>query len=715
MSTVKARGACRTGLEGGALCVPAVLCVWLHAASAADAPQSVVVTATRLATPPFDVAGAVDRIDVSAADADRPGVNLSEALAGVPGLLARDRQNYAQDLQLSVRGFGTRASFGLRGVRLYVDGIPATMPDGQGQLSHVDLGSAESIEVLRGPFSALYGNSSGGVIQVTTRTGRGAPQLRVGVGAGSDGQRREQATASGSDGAFDYLLSESHFQTAGYRDHSAARRDLQNFKLGWNAGADTRIVLVGNAVDQPEALDPLGLSRGAMQADPRSVDSSATTYRTRKSLRQSQAGVTIDYRLDADDQLHAVIYAGQRRTIQYQAIPVAAQSGALSPGGVIVLARGYDGGALRWTHRGQWLDAPAALLAGLDVDRLIEHRQGLLDYTGTVAAPVTGEAGALRRDQANFVDSADPYLQLQWQPGDWTLATGVRRSHVHFSTHDRLATTGDTDTGLTYGAVLPVLSALYAVAPEVHVYASAGRGFETPTLNELGYRPDDLPGLADLRPSRSTNLELGLKLRGAAVGELSAAVFGIRTRDELSTLSSSGGRSTYQNVVATQRRGLELEWTKPLAGDLSLQASATWLDAHYPQAFLTCTGTPCSTATVPVAAGNRLPGVARASAFASLGWQPPTGWHAAVDAHAVGRVFVNDVNSDSAAPCTTLGASTGYRRALARWTLEAFVRADNLGDRRCVGSVIVNDSNGRYFEPAPGRTWFGGTSAAYRF
>jgi iron complex outermembrane receptor protein len=713
-----------TGRSNGALTLFALACAHACAAaadppaSAASAPpvQSVVVTATRIATPPFDAAGAVDRIDVATVGADRPGVSLSEVLAGVPGLQARDRQNYAQDLQLSVRGFGTRASFGLRGVRLVVDGIPATMPDGQGQLSHVDLGSAESIEVLRGPFSALYGNSSGGVIQVTTRTGRGAPQLRASYGAGSDGQRRAQGSVSGSEGPLDYLLSASHFQTDGWRDHSAARRDVQNAKLGWDLGEDTRVVLVGNAVDQPQALDPLGLSRAEMTADPRGVDASALTYRTRKSLRQSQGGLTIEHRLDASDQLRGVVYAGERSTVQYQAIPVAAQANAASPGGVIVLARGYGGGGLRWTHTGTLLAAPATLVAGVDADRLLEHRQGLLDYTGTAAAPVTGEAGALRRDQGNRVSDVDPYLQLQWRPGAWTLETGVRRSRVRFSSHDRLATSGTPDTGITYGAVLPVLSALYAFSPGVHVYASAGRGFETPTLNELGYRADGQPGLATtLRPSRSNNAEVGLKLRDAWVGELSLAAFAINTRDELSTLTSSGGRSTYQNAASTHRRGLELEWAKPLVGDWSMQASATWLDAHYDQAFLTCTATPCTTASVPVAAGNRLPGVARASATATLGWQPAMGWHAALDARAVGRVYVNDVNSDSAAPCTTLGASAGWRRRVERWTLDGFARLDNLADRRCVGSVIVNDSNSRFFEPAPGRTWFAGVAAGYRF
>jgi iron complex outermembrane receptor protein len=697
------------------------LAIGSHAAGAAAAgpgAQSVTVTATRIAAPTFDIGASVDRVDVPGADADRPGVNLSEVLAGVPGVLARDRQNYAQDMQLSIRGFGARSSFGIRGIRLYVDGIPATMPDGQGQLSNVELGSAASVEVLRGPFSALYGNSSGGVVQVFTQTGQAPPRLEAGLGVGSDGQRRAHSALSGADGAFDYVLGASHFQTGGFRGHSAARRDLQNAKLGWRLDADTRITLVGNGVELPEALDPLGLTRAEMQADPRGVDPSALAFDTRKSLRQSQAGLILDRRIDGDDDLRAMVYDGQRRTTQFQAIPVAAEANPASPGGVIGLARGYGGAALRWTHRGDLLGRPAALVLGLDADRLLEHRQGYLNFIGPAADPTLGVQGALRRDATTLVTSADPYAQLRWRPDErWTLEGGIRYSRVRFSSRDHLAAAGAADGArIDDHATLPALSALYAVDADTHVYASAGRGFETPTLDELGYRPDGQPGLnLGLRPSRNDGAEAGVKLRRAALGELSAAVFLVRTHDEIATLSSGGGRSTYRNVAATRRQGVEAEWTKTLAGDLSAQASATWLDARYVGAFLTCASTPCPAPTVPVASGNRLPGVARTALAARLDWAPPTGWRAGVQAREVGRVYVNDANGDAAAPCTTFGASAGYRRIVARWTLDGFVRVDNLAGRRCVGSVIVNESSGRYFEPAPGRTMFSGATVGYRF
>ena len=199
----------------------------------------VVVTATRTEASAFDVPASIDRIGGDAIRDGRAQVNISESLGGVPGLVARDRQNYAQDVQISVRGFGARSTFGIRGVRLYVDGIPATLPDGQGQITNVDLGSSDRIEVLRGPFSALYGNSSGGVIQVFTEEGSGAPALDASVSGGSFGSRRVGAKASGAVGDVGYVVSGSVFNTDGYRDHSAAERHIGNAKLTWRPTTPT--------------------------------------------------------------------------------------------------------------------------------------------------------------------------------------------------------------------------------------------------------------------------------------------------------------------------------------------------------------------------------------------------------------------------------------------------------------------------------------------
>ncbi|HEY8975978.1 MAG TPA: TonB-dependent receptor [Burkholderiaceae bacterium] len=692
----------------------------LCAAQQPDAePQTVTITATRIATPAFDVPASISLVTLSPDTDSRPGINLSETLAGVPGLLARDRQNYAQDVQISVRGFGARSTFGIRGVRLYVDGIPATMPDGQGQISNVDLGSAAAVEVLRGPFSALYGNSSGGVVQVFTEDGAGAPRLTVGAGGGSDGQRRYDAKLSGAQGPLDYVASVSRFETDGYREHSAARRDIQNLKARLQLGDAGKLTIIGNGVQLPSAQDPLGLTRAELQADPRGVDPAATQFDTRKSLSQTQGGLIYELRVNDANALRAMVYDGHRDTTQFQSIPVATQANPLNPGGVIRLGRDYDGADLRWTITGGPAERRWSLIGGAAWDKLREHRQGFQDFTGDPAAPVSGVQGALRRDEINDVEDLDPYVQGQWHPSeDWTLDAGVRRSRVRFVSHDRYVVGANPDDSgqATYEATLPVLGVQWAASPELHLYATAGRGFETPTLNELAYRPSGLTGLNfDLKPARSESLEIGAKAHSASLGVLDVAVFGTRTRDEIVTLSNVGGRSTYQNVASTRRLGLEVAWTKLLPDDVALQVAYTLLAAQYTDGFLACTTTPCTAPATPVASGNRIPGVARNALSAELGWTPPRGWRASVGARAVGRVFVNDTNSDSASSFVTANVSAGYVLPVGAWNFSAFARVDNVTDRRYVGSVIVNEGNGRYFEPAPGRTFFAGLTTSYRF
>ena len=191
------------------------------------------------------------------------GVNLTETLSGVPGLQLNNRENYAQDLQLSMRGFGARSTFGVRGVRLYVDGIPATMPDGQGQTSNIDLGSLDHIEVLGGPFSALYGNSSGGTILTTTKEGKGRDSMELGYSGGSHNKGRADVVLQGGAdqaGEPSYVVSSSYFDTDGYRDHSGARKVLSNAKLTWDLDDGSKINWLLNHVDI-NADDPQGLNR----------------------------------------------------------------------------------------------------------------------------------------------------------------------------------------------------------------------------------------------------------------------------------------------------------------------------------------------------------------------------------------------------------------------------------------------------------------------
>lgn len=679
----------------------------MAAVAQSQAPETapVVVTGTRLGVSVMETPASVDVVEGSAMRRGQPGINLSEGLGGVPGLQVQNRQNYAQDLQISSRGFGARSTFGVRGVRLYVDGIPATMPDGQGQTSNIDIGSLDRVEVLRGPFSALYGNSSGGVILAYTEDGAAPPSVSASVWGGSFGTWRYGAKASGAEGAVDYVLDLSRMTTDGFRDRSAARKNLGNAKLGVQLDDASRLTIVANSVDL-KAQDPLGLTYAQFQDDPRSADL-ASQYDTRKTVRQTQGGLVYERHVDGANTLRVMLYYGQRDTTQFQAIPPAAQAAPTQAGGVIDLTRRYGGADLRWTSELEMAGRPLTLVGGFAYDTMRETRRGYQNFTGTGSSQQLGVQGALRRDETNTVYNADPYVQASWRVApQWTLDAGLRYSTVDFDSRDHYIVPGNGDDSgsARYRRALPVAAIGYEPAAGTRLYASYGRGFETPTLNEISYRPGGLPGLNfGLAPALSTHVEAGVKTR-VGDGLLTAAVFQVSTDDEIVSAGSSGGRTTFRNAGRTRRDGLELGWSTRFAGQWRAQLAYTWLDARYRD-----------DAGGGIRAGNRIPGIARQSAFASLGWAPPQGWQAAIEGRYLSQLYADDAN-DAATPGYAVAAlSAGYIKQIGAWELNAYARVDNLFDRHYAGSVIVNESNGRYYEPAPRRSVGMGLGVTYRY
>ncbi|MBK0031989.1 TonB-dependent receptor [Erwinia sp. S43] len=644
-------------------------------------------------------------------------VNLSESLGSVPGLQIQNRQNYAQDLQLSVRGFGSRSMYGVRGVRIYVDGIPATMPDGQGQTSNIDINSIGKVEVLRGPYSALYGNASGGVVNIDTTTGSQPATLEAGTYFGSYGTWRNSVKASGATGDgtqagdVNYTISGSRFTTHGFRDHSGTQKSLGNGKLGVRLDDVSTLTLMFNSVSV-DANDPGGLSEAEYKANPKQSPR-GDQYNTRKSLDQTQIGLRYQRQMSDNDELTLTTWHGERHTTQYQSIPYATQQNAAYPGGVIVLERKYQGIDTRWKHDDQLGSMPVSLIAGLDYETMTERRQGFQNYNLVNNVPQFGEKGDQRRNEKNTMWNLDPYLQTSWQLSSaWTLDAGLRYSTVSFDSTDYYITQGNGDDSgsARYHKLLPMGSINYAVTDAWNLYASAGRGFETPTINELSYRSTSgsETGLnLGLKPATSDTFEIGSKTR-IGYGLLTAAIFQTNTDNELVVDKSQYGRAVYKNAGETRRRGLELGFDQQFAQDWRLKMAWTLLDATYRNET-------CSASGSCTPAGNRLPGIARNMGYASLEYAPESGWHAGADIRYLSNIQADDANDAQAPSYAVTSLNTGYRFNWSRWSLDLFGRVDNLFDRQYVGSVIVNEGNGRYFEPAPGRNWGGGATLAYQF
>ncbi|MFW1839876.1 TonB-dependent receptor domain-containing protein [Acinetobacter gyllenbergii] len=686
--------------------------VWAVESDADQAVQlpTIKVEATRTNTTYMQTPASIFRVDMPQNDQSAQ-VNLTEVVKGIPSVQLRNRENYAQDLQLSMRGFGARSTFGVRGIRLYTDGIPATMPDGQGQTSNIDLSSLSHLEVLTGPFSSLYGNSSGGAILATTKEGQGKDSIEMSYAGGSHNKNRAGVVLQGgakNQNEPSYIISSSYFGTDGYRDHSSAEKVLNNAKLTWNLDDGTKINWVTNYV-KIHADDPQGLNRAQWQQNPRQVNDANNTYNVRKDIEQTQTGVTWTKPINDQHELYAMAYFGNRQVTQYQSIPQTAQANPNHAGGVIDFERNYYGADFRWT--GKELLPNTTFSAGLAVDSMDEDRKGYENFNLVNAKPTYGVKGTLRRDEDNTLWNVDPYLQASWQflPA-WRLDTGVRYSNVHYKSKDHYLSNGNDSDKTDYNKVLPSAALSWQITPALLAYASYAKGFETPTFTEMAYQADkDKAGFNfNLKPSSSDNYELGVKSQNL-LGDFTLAVFQSNTKDDIVSAGTSNGRATFRNADKTLRQGLELAWNKKLWKDLEISSSYGYLDAKFDAAI------PAIGTVKAVEKGNAIPGIAKNQASLGLAWKPEQGFYAGADAQYMDKVYVDDVNSDTAPSYTVASIYTGYAWKYADWGVNGFARIDNLFDKNYAGSVIVNDSNSRFFEPADGRNWSAGIKVSKQF
>jgi iron complex outermembrane receptor protein len=658
----------------------------------------ITVTATRHEERAFDVPASVDTIDANTIHDGQPMVNLSETLSRIPGVFVANRQNYAQDLQISTRGFGARATFGVRGVRLYQDGIPVTMPDGQGQTGSFSLLSASRIEILRGPFSALYGNASGGVISVFTEDPPDVPYLEIDAGGGSYGT----GVLGGKIGARGQYVggvaAASEFITDGYRAHSSARRDITNAKLVIDPSSDTRITMIGNTQYQPETQDPLGLTRAEWSADPRGADPAAFLFDTRKTINQQQVGASVDHRFSDALSLHVDGYGGRRLIRQYLALT---GSGATSSGGVTDLDRDYGGIGVRLVWRGGVLERPMTISVGADFDHQHERRKGFVNQFG--------DLGDLRRDEDDNVYGNDLYAQAEWEFAPrWSGTLGVRTSSVHYTSDDHYVTAQNPDDSGSrrFGDTSPVAGIVFHATDDFNAYASYGEGFETPTFAELAYRQGGSGLNFGLQPARSRATEIGVKYRLDDRQRITAAIFNVDTRNEIVVDTAIGGRTIYKNASATRRRGAEASWDGRFGHGIESHVALTWLRAEFTQPFST------GSSPTPVPSGSRIPAVPSKEASGEVAWVPGGlhGLDTAIEFQYVDKLYVNEANTDAAPSYAVMNWRLGFGQASGAVSWKAFVRVNNLFDRNYAGSVIVDDGNGRFFEPAPGRNWFIGVN-----
>lgn len=677
-------------------------------------PQSspVVVTATREARSSFDLPVSIDVIEPQNIQFAQPQVNASESLIRIPGITANNRANFAQDPQIQTRGFGARSQFGVRGIRIYQDGIPLSTPDGQGQTSTFALSSAKSIEVMRGPFSALYGNSAGGVVQIFTRDGGPRPDVSASTWVGSYNTHRENLQVSGSSGRWNYVFDTAHFESDGYRDFSAVKRDTFNVKFGFQLTERTKLTWTASGLDQPLTLDPQGLTLAEYQADRKAAAASSLVYRTRVERSQYQTGAVLDHLFENGDSIRVMAYAGNRSNLQF----LAGNNFNLLPG-ASQIKRDFAGTDMRYSHRNSIADMPLRVTVGMSYEQALDDRSSLAtDASRNLAgglANLTGSEASRRRARNEDNDSrnTDFYAQGELEATSrLSFHAGIRHSQVKVTFRDKIpASVNPVGSGTsTFNRTLPVAGVVFKLTPALNWYANYGTGFETPTSIESAFSTTTGEGPnPGLKPATSQNYETGVKAFLGSDTRATLALFHVDTKNEIVVAASDAGRNVFQNGGRTRRKGIELSLDSRINDYFNAYLAYTYLDASYLDDFV-------NTGATVNEAGNRLPGTARNVVYGEVAFTyPKYGFFSAIEARHSTRVFANDANSDVASGYTVANLRMGFTQNVGNWTFTEFARVDNLFDKEYIGSVRVN--NAAYIEAAPTRNGLVGFTAKYNF
>lgn len=643
--------------------------------------DEIVVTATRLESAVRDVARSISVADSFRIQSATQQLALDEALAGIPGLYMQNRYNFSQDLRISLRGFGARSSFGIRGIRIFVDGIPETLPDGQSQVDSIDLGSAERIEVLRGPASSLYGNASGGVIAVQSELGNTQPYVEARLATGDFGFRQYQLKAGGEISALDYLLSVSSRNLDGYREHSQSESDLVNAKFGFDFSENDRLVASFNFVDQPVAMDPGGVNAAQADSDPASARARNVLFDTGEAVSQQRAGFHFRHQGESSEFVVRNYYVWRDFNNKLPFVS----------GGAVDLDRFFYGAGAQYSASAL-RDERLRWTIGLDADRQDDRRQRYDNNAGVL--------GSLASDQAEVVTSTGAYLHglYRWNTS-WSMRAGLRFDRVAFDVEDRFLADGDDSGRSQFEEPSYSLSVNYEFSSGV-VFAAFSTSFDTPTTTELA-NPDGSGGFNESLAAQSAfNYEVGLKRFSDSI-YIELAAFYIALNDELVPFEVPAfpERTFFANAGKSSRTGIETQATWKLTPGLRVELSYTWSNFNFDE-FTDKNGNDFS--------GKQLPGLPRHFAFARLSYDDEQKFYGAFEINYSGELFANNANDVSVSSYVVGDVRAGYRTRLGRWKLEPYLGVNNIFDESYNRNIRINAFGGRFFEPAPDRNYYAG-------
>lgn len=651
--------------------------------------SAVTVSATRLRTDPLRTPMAVSTLGPNWTQLAQPQLTLQESLVAAPGVLATNADNFAQDLRLAVRGFGARSAFGIRGVRVLLDGLPESTPDGQGQVDNIDPGAIERTELLRGAAAGLYGNASGGVLNLFTA----APPAQRGFAGsvrstlGSWGYRQQRLSLAERRKRWAWATQTSYTALDGYRDHSAVRSTLFNAKAVFN----NRISLIFNYADSPQADDAGALTLAEATQNPRAARALNEQFAAGESLRQGKLGAT-----GRHDLHHGT------GTLEWHAFGVKRQFENSLPtqsSGIVTFDRTFWGAGAAYTQHLDFLGLKSRLRGNVEWESQRDDRQRFNNDNGT--------RGTERLHQLEQFDDLGAGLQLETPldpAGRWLAMGALRYDWLRSANTDRFLSDGDDSDARQFHNLNPLAGLTFSASPALNVYANLATAFETPTLTELA-NPNGSGGFnPNLDPQRSHSGELGLKGRlNRSKIRYDAALYLIRSRNEIVPfeIDSLPNRTFYRNAGATRRLGAELSVEAPLYRSLSLLVVGNYGHFRY------------QTAPKPEFDGHALPGLPASYGLVALQFLPEMGFFATVQARYAASTYTDDSNATEVPAVWLLGARGGWHKAWRQMTFEIFAGGNNLTDARYYGNLRINAAASRYYEPGAGRSWYVGARLGF--
>ena len=659
----------------------------LAQAQTAEELAPITVNATRLETEADKVPASIEVVEKEEVQKAQQQVGIDESLVRVPGLFMQNRYNFAQDLSISIRGYGARSAFGIRGVKILVDGIPETLPDGQGNIDSIDIGSIDRISVLRGPSSALYGNASGGAIIIESEIPPDIPFVELRPSFGEDGFQKHQLKTGGRQDKFDYLLNLSALDYDGYRDNSATEMRSLNSKFNYDLNTRSTFSTVLNYTDSPQADDPGGVDFETFSTDPTAARDANVDLNSGESMEQTRLGFVYKSDVGRDGELQVRNFYTWKTFEAF--LPIAGS-------GVVAYDRFVFGGGVQYTHSGSLAGLPNRVIVGVDFDAQDDDR--------TRNANDAGSIGALTLQQNETVQNTGVFVSNETELTEaLSLTAGLRYDRIGFEVDDDFLSDGDDSGKRTLDQVSPSLGLLYSINDRTRVFASAATGFQTPTTTEFA-NPNGGGFNPDLEPEVSTSFELGIRGQIGQRSQYELSVFDISIDDELIPFELDG-RDYYENAGSSKRRGFEAMLSSEPVDGLTTSVSYTLNDFEFDE--FVSDGEDFS--------GNTTPGVPDQTLHASLNYTHPSSAFVELSWLWVGELYADNANETRVDSYNVADLRMGYDWEKQNWEVSPFLGVNNLTDELYAGNIRINAFGGRYYEAAPDRTVYGGVSVRHNF